>query len=142
MKPVKVDNNIKWDMNLMLGNEQVDSQHQQLFEMVNSLIHSCAEGSDLKKLKDTLDFLVNYTVQHFNDEEKLMIDSKYPEYEQHKQKHEEFKITVVELVQRFTTTGSSSELSNDVNKVIVKWLICHILTEDKKIGEHLTNCGM
>jgi len=126
-----------WDDSYLLGSELVDTQHHQLFDLVNSLVVSCISGSNKEKLKDTLDFLVNYTVQHFNDEEALQIDCNYPEYEQHKQLHEDFKLIVVGLVQRFNESGSSSKLCDDVKSIVIKWLVNHILTEDKKIGVHL-----
>lgn len=128
---------VAWNDSYKLGNEQVDSQHRQLFELLSRLISSCMDGSDIAKLKDTLDFLVNYAVQHFADEEALQLSCDYPDYERHKQLHEDFKVTVGELVHKFTEHGSSTELNSDVNKIIVRWLVNHIHREDKKIGEHM-----
>jgi hemerythrin len=128
---------LAWKDDFNLGHEWVDMQHRRLFELVGSLVESCSDGSDTIKLKGTLDFLVNYTVQHFNDEEALQIKFNYPGYERHKRLHEDFKTTVGGLVEKFTAGGSSAELSSDVNKIIVRWLINHIQREDKKIGEHI-----
>jgi len=128
---------IAWDDRLLLGNEQVDTQHKRLFELLNELVGQCLDGSNAEKLEETLDFLVNYTVSHFHDEESLQIQSKFPEYARHKQLHEDFKGTVGALTQRFMECGSSEELSNDVNKIVVRWLTGHIRQEDKKIGAHI-----
>lgn len=133
----KLAHGVAWNDSYKLGNEQVDSQHRQLFELLSGLIGSCMDGSDTAKLQDTLDFLVNYTVQHFADEEALQRSCGYPDYERHKQLHEDFKVTVGELVQRFTQHGSSEALNNDVNKIVVRWLVNHIHREDKRIGEHM-----
>ena len=81
--------------------------------------------------------MVNYTVHHFYDEELLQVQYSFPDYARHKQLHDDFKKTVGELVQRFAESGSSEELSCDVNKVVVRWLTGHIRQEDKKIGEHM-----
>ncbi|MCL2806479.1 MAG: hemerythrin family protein [Treponema sp.] len=126
-----------WDDSYLLGNEQVDAQHHQLFDLVNSLVRSCDNGSEKETVRNALDFLVNYTVQHFDDEEALQIKYGYPEYESHKKLHEDFKLTVVELVERFYTSGSSFDLGNDIKTIVLKWLVEHILYEDKKIGVHL-----
>jgi len=128
---------IAWSDDYSLGYERVDAQHRRLFELLSELVSSCMEGTDVDKLHKTIDFLVNYTIQHFSDEEALQIEYGYPGYVRHKQLHENFKATVGDLVQRFTQSGSLSELSADVNKVIVKWLITHIQREDKKIGAHI-----
>jgi hemerythrin-like metal-binding protein len=133
----KVDSGIKWDDSLLLGNEQLDDQNRQLFEHVNSLVRACDEGMSTVKLKNTLDFLESYSVQHFKDEEALQVKNKYPHYERHKKMHDDFKLTVANFEKRFSNTGSSSELSKDVNKILVKWLIDHIMYEDKKVGVHL-----
>ena len=128
---------IAWSDKYKLGNAQVDSQHRRLFELVSELVTYCMDGTDTGKLKDTLDFLVYYTIRHFDDEEALQLQYNYPEYSRHKQLHEDFKVTVGELVQRFEQNGSSTELSNDVNKIIVRWLINHIQHEDMKIALHI-----
>ena len=129
---------IAWDDRLKLGNEQVDAQHKRLFELLSELVGQCIDGSNAEKLRETLDFLVNYTISHFYDEESIQVQYNFPEYRKHKQMHEDFKKVVGGLVQRFNESGSSKELSNDVNKVIVRWLISHIRQEDKKIGEHIS----
>jgi len=129
-----------WDDSYKLGNEQVDGQHHQLFDLANSLAHYCASNCDREKLKSALDFLVNYTVQHFNDEEALQLEYNYPGFEEHKKKHEDFKITVGDLVQRFEKSGSSSDLGNDIKTIVVQWLVHHILSADKKIGVHIDSC--
>jgi len=128
---------LAWDDSLKLGNEQVDTRHKRLFELLNELIFQCMDGSSIVKLQETLDFLVDYTVHHFYDEESIQVQCNFSEYTRHKQLHESFKETVGGLVQRFAESGSSKELSDDVNKIIVRWLTGHIRQEDKKIVEHI-----
>jgi len=128
---------IAWDDRLKMGNEHVDSQHKRLFALVSELVGQCMDGSNAEKLKETLDFLVDYTVRHFYDEEAIQVLHNFPGYENHKQLHEDFKLTVGSLVERFAESGSSEELSSDVNKIVVRWLVSHIRQEDKKIGEYI-----
>jgi len=132
---------LAWSKDFELGYGQVDAQHRRLFELVSELVGACMDGSDTKKLRETLDFLVKYTVQHFTDEEALQLRCNYPGYERHKQIHEDFKVTVGELVREFDQYGSTIELSNNVNKTVVKWLVNHIQREDKRIGDHLHSLG-
>ncbi len=128
---------IAWNDNFKLGNEQIDSQHKKLFELLSEFITACLDGSDAENIQETLNFLVDYTVIHFNSEEELQLLYKYPDYEKHKQLHENFKVTVGELIEKFNAKGSSTELSLNVSKTIVRWLVSHIMQEDKKIGEHI-----
>jgi len=133
----KQSQGVAWSDEYSLGNEQVDVQHKKLFELVSDLVIACMDGSDVKRLRETLDFLIIYTIQHFHFEEELQLRYHYPGYVNHKTLHDAFKATVGELAEKLEKDGSSPELSNDVNKVIVQWLIRHILQEDKKIAEHI-----
>ncbi|MDR0310173.1 MAG: hemerythrin family protein [Acidobacteriota bacterium] len=135
----EVTSGLAWKEEFCLGHDWVDAQHRKLFELVSGLVEACSDGSDLIRLKGTLDFLVNYTVQHFDDEEALQLKCNYPGYERHKRLHDDFKATVGGLVEKFTMGGSSTELSSDVNKIVVRWLVNHIQREDKKIGQHIKN---
>ena len=132
-----IKHGLAWSEKFELGNEEVDSEHRRLFQLLSELIDSCMDGTDTLKLKETLDFLVNYTVMHFHNEEALQVRYNYPDYKRHKQLHENFKCAVGELVQKFEANGSSAELSNDVNRIIVQWLVRHIQQEDQKIGAHI-----
>jgi len=64
---------VAWKSSYELGNEAVDSQHRMLFELVSGLVSSCMDGTDVTKLSETLGFLANYTVKHFEDEEGLQV---------------------------------------------------------------------
>lgn len=128
---------VAWQDSFRLGNEMVDAQHFQIFQLLSELVGSCIDGSDVGRLKSTLDFLVDYTVRHFQEEESLQIQCGYPDYARHKQLHEAFIVEVSKIVERFEKDGSSTALSRDLNKIVIHWLINHIMQEDKKIGEHL-----
>ena len=128
---------IAWDENLLTGNALVDMQHKEIFERISDLVQACEEGSDIEKLEDTLTFLVNHAIRHFTDEEALQREYAYPDDKHHKKEHEEFKAKVADLAQRFKESGSSAELSRDLNKIVVRWLINHIQNEDKKMSEHI-----
>ena len=133
----KETHGVAWSENYSLGNSQLDEQHKQLFEFVSDLVGACIDGSSTEKLNETLDFLVNYTVRHFNDEEALQIEYEYADFERHKKMHDDFKAEVGELVQRFNDSASPEELNNDINRIVVRWLINHIQREDRKIGNHI-----
>ena len=128
---------IAWDVTLKTGNERIDSQHRRLFELMSELVSSSMDGSSAEKLGQTLNFLVDYTIRHFSDEEALQLEYKYPDYNRHKQLHDNFKAKVGELVGKYDAGGSSEELVSNVNSIVVKWLVTHIQNEDKKIGAHI-----
>jgi len=126
-----------WNDHFLLGNELVDMQHQRIFELADDIIRTCEAGGSVEKVGETLGFLEEYAIRHFTDEELLMFEYDYPEYEKHRRMHDEFKATVRKLTRRFRESGSSAEMVRDMNNLLVRWLVNHIPREDKKIGRHI-----
>ena len=129
---------IAWSEDYELGNSFVDSQHKRLFELVSNIGKSCHNDTDVNSLCETLDFLLQYTVLHFNDEESLQQQYNFPEYEYHKKLHEEFEAIVTEKVSEFKENGSTKDLKDTVNDFIITWLVNHILKEDMKIKAYIS----
>ncbi|MDR3289550.1 MAG: bacteriohemerythrin, partial [Peptococcaceae bacterium] len=128
---------IAWNAELETGNEEIDTQHKQLFKLTSNLVDACAKNQSPAVLSQTLDFLATYTVRHFADEEALQRRYHYPGYQKHKQLHDNFKETVGDLIAQYNTEGSSIDLSDKANTVIVRWLIKHISQEDFKIAAYI-----
>lgn len=130
-----------WRDEYRTGNHLVDHQHQQLFEIVNSLHEAMLQGHGREILGKTLKSLAHYTLEHFQTEEQLMLTYVYPHYAEHKGRHEELKTKVLALIANFE---ASSSLAIEVSHFLTEWLIHHIKGEDQKmirylrekIGEH------
>jgi hemerythrin len=81
--------------------EQIDTQHQYLFELLNrlnSLIQNKGSDEELDLL--IKDFL-NYTVFHFKDEEGFMRSQAYPKLAEHIKIHEDFVKAVTDIVNKY-----------------------------------------
>jgi hemerythrin len=120
------------------GNSTIDTQHKQLFKAINDLLDACLEGKGRAALGSTLDFLSDYTAKHFADEEKLQMQSGYPDYANHKKLHDAFKITVRDLSQQLKAEGATIPLLGKVNSNIGGWLVNHIKKEDTKVAAHIS----
>lgn len=66
---------------LMTGNALIDSEHRQLFAAVNSLMDACSQGQGRAQIQKTVQFLNDYVIKHFQDEERLQVQNKYPSYQ-------------------------------------------------------------
>ena len=126
---------IIWDDRWSIGDELIDSQHKELVKLVNELVISC----DNKKadISAALSFLVQYTITHFDDEEKLQQSCGFPHYEEHKQMHDNLKSIAGRLVAEHDEFGSTSKLQDALRNILMKWLVDHITVEDKKIGDYI-----
>ena len=126
-----------WDNSLETGNNAIDLQHQQLIERLNRLIIANNEGTDQVSLSETLDFLINYVEQHFNDEEELQLKYNYPRYKEHKEEHEKFRIVINSLMNRLHTEGYTTSLMNNTLNTMSDWFVMHINEEDLRLAIYI-----
>lgn len=126
-----------FDKSLETGNAMIDSQHRQLIDAINSLMAACSQGKGRQEIDKIARFLEDYTAKHFGDEEKLQMQSRYPDYVNHKRYHETFKKVVHEISSELSQKGPSVALVSKVNTSIGGWLVNHITKEDVKVAAHL-----
>lgn len=124
---------------LETGNQLIDSEHRQLIEAINNLLTACASGKGRSELSHTANFLKDYTSKHFSDEEKLQMQTRYPDYVNHRRYHEEFKKVVANICSKLDKEGPTIALVGEVNSAIAGWLINHIKREDVKVANHIKN---
>lgn len=82
-----------------------------------------------------LDYLSDYTIEHFQTEEKIMLNYNYPKYEEHKALHDGFVKKVDDLINEYKTQTSKVNIA--VNVEVYKWLIQHIMRKDKELAQFL-----
>ncbi|MDR1365641.1 MAG: bacteriohemerythrin [Holosporales bacterium] len=126
-----------WDKTFATGNETIDNQHKTLFDALNRLLAAMRSGKAGDELKKALDFLSDYTVKHFFDEEQIQKRAAYPDYPNHHKMHESFKKTVKELGGELIMKGASEKLVSEVRQKLGNWLVTHIKGQDIKLGLYL-----
>ncbi|MDR0400590.1 MAG: hemerythrin family protein [Treponema sp.] len=131
-----------WDKSLEVGNQLIDDQHKHLIEALNSFLKVREDKRPFQELRKSLDFLNDYTIKHFFDEERLQKKYEYPDYENHKKLHEICKKNVRDLQIRLIMKGASDELFNDIKTLVGDWLVAHIKTQDSRIGAYLKSKGI
>jgi len=117
----------------------VDDQHKEIIKLINDLSEMGAKSFTLEELTKTLDFLGDYAIRHFHDEEELMRKWKYPRYEEHKEMHKKFISIFDELKAELLRKGPSVEFVFQVNKSIVNWIMLHIKQADKAMAAYIAN---
>jgi hemerythrin len=126
-----------WDNSLETQNALIDEQHKKLFDALNAFLRTSSEKKSREEVKKSLDFLNDYTIKHFFDEEQLQKQYEYPDYPNHHELHEGLKKTVRELQHDFIMNGPSAKLISEVEKKVGDWLVAHIKTQDVKIGAYI-----
>lgn len=129
---------IQFDNSLRTGNGLIDTQHQELIARVNKLTEECKPGTEKTVAAQTLGFLMDYTNEHFSDEEKLQEEHNYPLLNAHKEQHACFVKAVNELEEMLIEEeGPSEAFVAAVKKNVVDWLLNHIMVWDKQVAQYV-----
>lgn len=123
---------IKWSDKFLIGVDQMDDEHKILIERINKLIMAL-NTTNRGQILECFSSLKEYTLYHFNDEEKFMQRIDYPDYQAHKKIHEN-------MLNHFI--GYEADLkANHLDKkkflaFLKNWLISHILGVDTQYAKH------
>ncbi len=128
---------IQWTEALSVGVREIDEQHQEMFRRINQLLDACHKGKGHETVGEVLAFLDSYARRHFQLEERYMQQHNYPEYEQHRQQHNEFIANVAEVRRRYQQEGPGVHIVVITNRVLAGWLNSHIRKVDKGLGKYL-----
>jgi len=131
---------IQWKDAYSVKIEEIDEQHKKLIKLITQLADAMSVGKGRDVLGRVLTELVNYTVYHFQTEERFFRQYDYPEYEKHKQIHDALTEKAKELKTEFEQ--GNKLISVNVMHFLSDWLNTHILEEDKKFGPFLNSKGM
>jgi hemerythrin-like metal-binding protein len=133
---------VKWTDDLSVGVDLIDAQHKMLIQHLNNLTQSLASHEGPGKITTTLSFLIEYTHFHFSAEEKHMAANNYPGLDAHKIQHEAFKQTLDNLEDDFKEEGPTHMLAQDIDTLLVNWLLKHIQGIDVEFGTFLKRNGI
>lgn len=136
-----------WKEKYSIDVESIDEQHQELFKNLGEFIKLVQNKEvpweeRLEKAKETLGFLQDYVVYHFDDEEKFQESIAYPDIEIHKEAHRKFKEGINEYVEIFTEGGFTEDKMQEFSAKLMTWLIMHVGKMDQKIGEYVREKGV
>jgi hemerythrin len=128
---------IQWSDGLSINLEPIDIQHQKWIEHYNEVVEAIESQKDKAHIAKTLGFLSDYTNTHFAAEEDYMGKNQYPEFQEHKAKHEALRQTVADLIQDFDEEGVTSALADAIETLLGNWLIQHIQQVDQLFGKFM-----
>ena len=128
-----------------LGIEVIDSQHKELFILINKL-NSLIEKKDYdlehkqREAASIIKNLYNYSSYHFLSEEELFAQHGYPEADSHRNKHDKFREIIKNYLEDIRTTPNLSlEYLQDF---LVEWIIEHIQQDDHAYAYYFTEHGI
>jgi len=132
---------MEWLDDYNIGIEKIDKQHQKLAFLISKIKDDLMDV-DCKtdeKYRERIIFsilpnLVEYTKEHFKDEEEFMKEINYPRLPNQQKLHEKFVNQIKDIL--VTLRSGKHYSSTFLYKSLTNWLLTHILFEDRKIGEY------
>jgi hemerythrin-like metal-binding protein/PAS domain S-box-containing protein len=124
-----------WNDNFNTGVPEIDEQHRQLVQLLNTLASHVAFNSDIPELNVIFDKLADYAAYHFQTEEAI-----WHRYFQndviettHKDVHNQFIQTVLKLREE-GNSKAVDEVISDILGFLARWLASHILETDRYLA--------
>jgi len=118
-----------WDRGLETGFADIDDQHKGLFELANALQKAIDTASgDEDAVANAVYGLTDYCVEHFSDEEALMLSVRYPGLVPHRSLHEQLTGETMRITARYF--NEESVVPDTLAPLITSWLTDHIRRED------------
>lgn len=131
-----------WSETFALGVNTIDNQHRWLVQATNQLHDLIAsQNPDRSRVREILEGMVDYSMNHFILEEELFARFDYPETVPHTNEHNAFTRKTIELLLRFEREESTM-IDKDVLDFLQHWLINHILKSDKAYAPLLKANGL
>ncbi|MDQ6995757.1 MAG: bacteriohemerythrin [Mariprofundaceae bacterium] len=123
-----------WNTNFEIGIAMIDEQHQKLVHLVNKVANHFILFSEPNMIHDVLNELSDYTIYHFQSEEKIWDEFLPEESEtiQHQHAHQNF----IDRIMNFREKDllSNEKISHELLTFLTHWLSFHILDEDRYMG--------
>jgi len=134
------DDNMIWKEKYKVGVSVIDQQHEELFRRVSTFVETLRSEQKweqkVEKVNDTLTFMKDYVVTHFQDEEAYQDEIGYPGREEHRKIHNDMVAYVVSVSEQYEKEGCKEELMQQFAGKLLTWLINHVAAADQKIAEY------
>ena len=116
----------------IVGVAEIDQDHQQLAIQINHLNKAIKDKSDDATIRNLFDELIQSTKDHYDREKALMERYHYPRLLAHNVEHGRLLSEISQFKTRLHRGGDLFVLQS-----IKDWLLLHILTEDKPLGDFI-----
>ena len=130
------DVKVKWSEDYATGVEQIDQDHQMIFQMSEDFRAALDSGLGDEVYSVMLDNLSLYCRGHFGFEEQCMTKHRCPVAQVNKAAHEQFVETLSGFKQRYATRGYDRADAWRLVDTTDKWLKSHIC----RVDIHLKRC--
>ena len=126
---------LQWTPEMSVDIPEIDAQHQSLFAIINELRDKENEGAAPETILAIIGRLVDYSNDHFKDEENLLMDCGYPRLGQHSSAHLGYIKKMDFFIQDFSENRQG--LTVEILEFLTQWWMEHITHVDMDYARHI-----
>ena len=130
---------LDWHERYEVGVESIDTAHREIFRVINR-VHTMVRtgGTTQWAAAESVKYLRNYVIRHFEEEEAYMRSIEFRDYEAHKAIHDGMRDRIVpRLYSRMENTKYSGDSIHQFLNICGKWMSRHILGHDRELLKYL-----
>jgi len=131
---------IEWNDKYCMGISIIDEEHKKLIGILNKTIHAKEHSDNKEELKEVLEEMTKYVLEHFGTEEDYMKEFNYPEYQHHSKEHYAFFTKTIAYFDR--VVNGDYHISNELIKYLKQWLVNHIQGSDRQYMDWFKKNGL
>ncbi len=129
---------LEWKPEYSVGVASMDDEHREMIGLINDVYVKLGAATDAATIENCLEEIFTTISMHFALEERIMRDSGYEEYEDHKDDHEELLDEIRDLMDEFVAdTDKGAKL---LEQRLSAWFSNHFASFDArlhgKLGAH------
>ena len=115
-----------------------DVEHSACIELLAKAIMA----HSLSELSESIYYLNKFVIlknQHFKNEEGVMLDTRYPDYLEHKTEHRNFSADIEKYINK---VQNQETLLENLLSYITMWVNGHIFVYDRRLCQYLNRIGL
>ncbi len=121
---------IQWDEKLATNIDLIDSQHKEMFRIINIYFIKCQFNYIYEATYDCFKYLEQYALFHFQTEEAYQREHHYPLANEHHAKHDILKIKIMHLSAKLDVNNFDEKTKEEYLDFLNNHLYAHIINDD------------
>lgn len=123
---------------MLTGHSTIDKQHDEIVRLITTFReHVLRDELESRQLREFLDDIHDYAMNHFTTEESFMVRIRYPHYDAHRDEHLIFWGRLIEMMERCEEGDFNPACGDLIYAGVSDWLRDHIHGVDKQLAEWL-----
>ncbi|KAA0680757.1 hypothetical protein DS843_13055 [Roseomonas genomospecies 6] len=124
---------LSWTTEMSVGDELVDRQHREILALTAKMADCAKRPGGREEAFPVLTSLLASLDEHFADEERQMLDTRYAGADAHRREHEAMARTLRTLR---ASVRFPAELIRSTITILPRWIAAHQANQDSGLSRH------